>query len=214
MADQPKFTWRALLRAWFAPTVFALGTISAALALISFFTLNPVIENVDLRKQNLALALAQYEEALAIVNRRQKEIESGLNLDELPADQRQTLLKTVTPAITQAATPFATIPSINLVKEVDKQVAALAQRVEQIESRFPSETIIDKVASVNEALLALHVDVINRRLDKIEADRLTEGNVFTIVIGVLAALGALAAIGALVIAIVRKSSPRGSSSGD
>jgi hypothetical protein len=79
-------------------------------------------------------------------------------------------------------------------KEVQDAVTAFQERLERIEQRFPDESTIDKIASINDAILATKVEQLQKALEQLEPRLLTKWDVATIVFAVLAAIGGLAGV--------------------
>ena len=74
-------------------------------------------------------------------------------------------------------------------KEVRQKVDELKMRIEEIEKRFPSDSTIDKISSVNDAILATNIESLADSIKKIEEKILTKWDVAIIVFQVIAALG-------------------------
>lgn len=82
--------------------------------------------------------------------------------------------------------------------EVERAVASFQMRVEKIEERFPDATEIDKIASINDAVLATKIETIQRQIEKIEKrlddDLVTKWQVALIVFAILSAVGGVVAL--------------------
>lgn len=76
------------------------------------------------------------------------------------------------------------------------EIAVLRGEIAQIKERLPDEAVIDKVASINEALLAKGLENVQRALERLEDRTLTRWDVVTVVFAVLAAVAAT--VGAVV----------------
>lgn len=61
--------------------------------------------------------------------------------------------------------------------EVRQDLKEFKDRIAKIESRFPDESKLDKIASINDALLSERIDQVKERLDKLEEKALTRWDV-------------------------------------
>lgn len=75
--------------------------------------------------------------------------------------------------------------------EVNKKFEEIKKRVEGIEKRFPKETTLEKIASVNDAILATNLEALSESIKRIEDRMLTKWDVVKILFQILAALGVL-----------------------
>ncbi len=75
--------------------------------------------------------------------------------------------------------------------EVNKKFHELKNRVEEIEKRFPKEATLEKIASVNDAILATNLEALSESVKRIEQKLLSKWDVAKIVFQILAALGIL-----------------------
>ena len=75
--------------------------------------------------------------------------------------------------------------------KIAEKLTEIKERVEQIESRFPKEATIDKIASVNDALLATQIESLTEAVTRIEQKILTKWDVAKIVFEILAGFGVL-----------------------
>ncbi len=89
---------------------------------------------------------------------------------------------------------------------LDKQVGDLSGRIKQIEDRLPSVTTIEKIASVNDAILGTHLESIEKLVEATRSDMTTfRGdmlNKYDVVVVVIMILGAIATLTALVIVAI------------
>ncbi|MCH7922725.1 MAG: hypothetical protein IH975_06820 [Nitrospinae bacterium] len=79
-------------------------------------------------------------------------------------------------------------------EEVERQFSTLKEQIDRIEARFPDEATIDKVATVNEAILANSVERLAESLRRLEEKLLTKWDVARIVFTIIGALGGLIAL--------------------
>ncbi len=114
-------------------------------------------------------------------------------LSDIPETARERyieyLIKSQRPDGSFARSPIS-IANVNLPEIDDKVSAALVplkSRLEEIEKRFPNESTIDKIASVNDAILATKIEHITDELRRIEKESLSKWDVVVIVIEVLVA---------------------------
>jgi VIT1/CCC1 family predicted Fe2+/Mn2+ transporter len=79
-------------------------------------------------------------------------------------------------------------------EEIDKKVSDIRGRIEQIESRFPDTSTIDKISSINDALFAERIELLSKRLDSIESKMLGKWDVAiivsTVIVGISFVVGA------------------------
>ena len=73
--------------------------------------------------------------------------------------------------------------------EVNKKFDELKNRVEEIEKRFPKEATLEKIASVNDAILATNLEALSESVKRIEEKLLTKWDIAKIVFQIIAVLG-------------------------
>jgi hypothetical protein len=86
-------------------------------------------------------------------------------------------------------------------EELKQAVEEVRSRVGSIEIRLPNKSTLDKIASVNDAILATKIDNLESYLAKLEANQVTKWHVVKIV---LAITGAIATILSLIISLLTK----------
>jgi hypothetical protein len=79
-------------------------------------------------------------------------------------------------------------------REVEAAITALQGRLEQIEQRFPEEATLEKIATVNDAILATKIEQLEKSIENLESKLLTKWDVATIVFAVFAAIGGVAGV--------------------
>jgi len=83
-------------------------------------------------------------------------------------------------------------------KEIQRQMAEVTDRVKRIEDRFPPEAQIEKVASINDALLAERIDQLSKQIQAIESRILSKWDVAltasAIITGLMVIVGATYAV--------------------
>jgi hypothetical protein len=78
--------------------------------------------------------------------------------------------------------------------EVNKKFDELKKRIEEVEKRFPKESTLEKIASVNDAILATNVETLSESLKRIEDKLLTKWDIAKITFQILGGLGILIGI--------------------
>lgn len=102
---------------------------------------------------------------------------------------------------------LSTTASQEEIKElVESRVSTLQARIEEIENRFPRETTLEKIASVNDAILATNLENLTESVKRIEEKMLTSWDVAKIVFLII---GALVGLAGFVLAVVRYLAPAG-----
>jgi hypothetical protein len=77
-------------------------------------------------------------------------------------------------------------------REVENSAKVFQDRLDRIEQRFPEEATLEKIASINDAILATRVEQLQKSLEQLESRLLSKWDVATIVFAVIGAVGALA----------------------
>jgi hypothetical protein len=79
--------------------------------------------------------------------------------------------------------------------ETQRAVMALNERLRAIEDRFPDSNLIDKLSSVNDAIMATKLEELQRSFERLEkrldAEKVSKWDVATIVFTILGSLGAI-----------------------
>jgi len=88
--------------------------------------------------------------------------------------------------LSQLSTP---ISETEIDAKVKEKFDEIKNRVEEIEKRFPKESTIEKIASVNDAILATNIESLTESLKRIEDKMLTKWDVVKIVFEVIAVIG-------------------------
>ena len=73
--------------------------------------------------------------------------------------------------------------------KVKQKVDEIKKRIEEIEKRFPAEGTLEKIASVNDAILATNIESLTDSIKKIEERILTKWDIAKVVFQIIAALG-------------------------
>lgn len=79
----------------------------------------------------------------------------------------------------------------SIQKEVEDRASILKERLESIEKRFPEESTLEKIASVNDAILGTKVEEIQKSTEMLESKLITKWDVAKIVFTITGSLGAL-----------------------
>lgn len=83
--------------------------------------------------------------------------------------------------------------------EANKDFNELKKRIEKIEKKFPKDTELNKIASINDEIFATRIKELSEAVKRIEENQLTKWDVAIILFKILGALGALIAIGAVIL---------------
>lgn len=75
-----------------------------------------------------------------------------------------------------------------------RQIELLEARLSLLEGRFPEDATLDKLSSVNDAILATKLEEMQRSIERIEQSAIKPTWVFTTVLAVIAALFAIASL--------------------
>jgi hypothetical protein len=84
----------------------------------------------------------------------------------------------------QIAMRVASSPGLStegLKNVFEKQLEEVGARIEKIERRFPEESQIEKIASINDALLSERIDQLSKQLENVEKRVLTKWDVAVLV---------------------------------
>jgi hypothetical protein len=83
-------------------------------------------------------------------------------------------------------------------QEIDEQLGEVQKRVAKIEARFPDEAKLEKIASINDALLSERIDQLSRQVEDLQRRTLTKWDVAltvsTIIAGIASVVGATYAV--------------------
>lgn len=80
----------------------------------------------------------------------------------------------------------------SLKTEVQELKEAFQARLERIEQRFPEEATLEKIASINDAILATKIEQVEKSLEELSNRMLSKWDVAAIVFAVIAAVGGVA----------------------
>ena len=75
--------------------------------------------------------------------------------------------------------------------EVKEKFGEIDIRLKEIEKKFPKESTLEKIASINDAILATNIETLSESIKRIEDKLLTEWDVAKIVFQILGGLGIL-----------------------
>lgn len=79
-----------------------------------------------------------------------------------------------------------------------EDLARVEERLAAIEERFPDAAAIDKIASVNDAIMATKIEALEKTVVELQSKMLTRWDVALVLFAVLGALSALVGVFALV----------------
>jgi len=130
-------------------------------------------------------------------------------LDDLPEESREKYLQ----SLLYSQRQDGSFPDQSLMfsgslsrddidREVEKRTKALEERILDIENRFPSSSTIEKVASVNDAILATNLESLAESVKRLEDKMLSKWDVAKVVFQIIAVLGGLIAIALTIIGFV------------
>jgi hypothetical protein len=108
---------------------------------------------------------------------------------EQPAPSYDELIDRLTRA--EAAISTGPMPE-SLKTEVQELKEAFQARLERIEQRFPEEATLEKIASINDAILATKIEQVEKSLEELSNRMLSKWDVAAIVFAVIAAVGGVA----------------------
>jgi uncharacterized protein YeeX (DUF496 family) len=149
---------------------------------------------------------------LAVISKRRKELVKKLR-KEAEKEHKSALAREIneysrhisdaqkSPALIVAIDNSASMATTDaeVRKEIEKISKALAGRISNIEKRLPEKDTIDKIASVNDAILATQLESLTETVKKIEEKTLSRWDIAKIVFQILAAVGLLVGIGLAII---------------
>lgn len=82
-------------------------------------------------------------------------------------------------------------PKQDIESQANEKVDELKKRIEAIEKRFPQEATLEKIASVNDAIMATQLEAMSDSTKTLQDKMLTKWDVAKIVFAILSALGIL-----------------------
>jgi len=85
-------------------------------------------------------------------------------------------------------------PKADIKEQANAIVDELKKRIEAIEARFPQEATLEKMSSINDALLAKQLENVGDSVKAIQEKMLTKWDVAKIVFAIFGALGGIIAI--------------------
>jgi hypothetical protein len=100
---------------------------------------------------------------------------------------------------------FPGITRQHVEEGLERTLTLLRERVEKIEKRFPPESSLEKISSINDAILATNLESLVERVSKLEKAQLTRWDVVKVCFAIMGAFGALLSV---ILAVARSvSSP-------
>ncbi len=103
-----------------------------------------------------------------------------------------------------ASISIASTTATEAQKESDAKIEDLKKRISEIENRLPEQDTVDKIASVNDAILATQIESLSEKVKKLEEKLLSRWDIAKIVFQILAAVGALVGIVLTIITFLEK----------
>jgi hypothetical protein len=126
--------------------------------------------------------------------------------DLMSADTRKTIVAELLETLEAAAASESSAMSSEEVESlIEQRLSALRDRLVQIETRFPSEATFDKLASVNEAILATRLDAIQDNIKQLQETLKKVPSNWDIAVIVFAILSALGVLTGMLFAVVKVS---------
>lgn len=110
---------------------------------------------------------------------------------KFPEYFRPTYERTLRNIITHSPTSSTETEVENEVKE---KFGEIDIRLKEIEKRFPEESTLEKIASINDAILATNIETLSESIKRIEDKLLTKWDVAKIIFQILGGLGILIGI--------------------
>ncbi len=83
------------------------------------------------------------------------------------------------------------LPEEEIQRIIDEKVHSLKDRIEGIEQRFPSQDTVEKISSVNDAILATQIENLTEKVNGLEKSKLSKWDVAIVVFQIIAALGVI-----------------------
>ena len=160
-------------------------TIIALLATLVSFSIE--FWNKKAAANRMAKLNQKYEERIDGIANKFKVIDNEINqiaLSELSVDLEDSLYKWLS-----HVPSYLTESEIEVL--VDHRLSKLEEKLQRIDKRFPDESTIEKIASVNDAILATKIEALFNSVDDIKRNMLTNWDIVKVVFGILTALGVL-----------------------
>lgn len=166
-----------------------IGVLASALAGISAYSLKELFEKIIKQKKEKSKkeVVRNFELGvdLGILNFKHRIAEAA---EPAVAQGTQDLIDIVEKEILERISDAPGLSKEQVRMEIDKKLSELRSRLETIESRFPNEAVIDKISSINDALLAERLDNLGKRIDAIEKKQLSKWDVAIVVSMVVAGI--------------------------
>lgn len=86
------------------------------------------------------------------------------------------------------------LTEIEVENEVKEKFGEIDIRLKEIEKKFPKESTLEKIASINDAILATNIETLSESIKRIEDKLLTKWDVAKIIFQILGGLGILIGI--------------------
>jgi hypothetical protein len=156
------------------------GALAALAALLGSFVTALLARRSAQRNRRSAQALAG------------SDLEAGVELLELPiGEQPGTSFLELREWLTRAYAAERDAPE-SVKKELHEIREAFQERLERIEQRFPEEATLEKIASINDAILATKIEQLEKSVEELGNRILSKWDVATIVFAVIASVGVVA----------------------
>ena len=84
--------------------------------------------------------------------------------------------------------------NLELETKISSKIDELGKRIQEIEKRFPKNSTLEKISSVNDAIMATNIEALSESVKRIESKILTKWDIVKIVFEIIAVLGVLIGI--------------------
>lgn len=173
--------------------VFAalLGVIVSLIAsLISHYYKNLTEKRLEQLKETIRKNVAQVSLDLGV-------LKISKTIESQPDDIRessQALIERMEQQILERVSSSPSLSIENIKKDVQSEIQEFKDRIEKIEQRFPAEAQLEKIASINDAILSERIDQLAKKVEGIESKILSKWDVAitvsTIIGGIFAVVAA------------------------
>lgn len=129
-------------------------------------------------------------ETKAVLKKKQKESYNKF-IDEIIKDASDEATKQILFQELETYFNLSISAKDNSQKEIKDLTTDLQMRIENIEKRFPEESTLEKLASINDAILSTKIEELLRSINRIEEKMLSRWDVAKIVFVIIGSIGTL-----------------------
>ena len=178
-----------------------LATIATSITFISSYLLQLFAQRRKIKRQELVLKMKEsYSpliDKLSIAYVEDiKERSEQLKIEETKSknyiQDARTAYKNVLRNMIAHTSTYDTEKEIEV--KIETKLNDIQNRMNQIENRFPADSSLDKIASINDAILAKSIETISESIKNIEKKLLSKWDVAKVFFQILTALGVLISI--------------------